>query len=186
MASIRGFIEAQLENMSSRDKKLLTGMYVFFVVAALGMFTMTLVKLQRSVEADVRDAKMVLRTVQTQQDVHDEAKAKLTAQEARLKQHEKTALSAHVEALADELGIKEGLKDAQRGEQVTESGVITTKWKVSLQGRTYDEAIQFLLRLENSGYPLKIENVRFKKTKVKREIRVNLTIDLFTYKLAEA
>lgn len=183
--ALRSTIESQLEKLSPRDKKLLAGLAMFFGIGALVLLTVTLVGLQRSLESDVRDAKSILMQVQTQQAAYDIADAKLKAQEARLGQFEGTALSAHVEALADEMGIKDGLKDAQRQEQIDENGVRKTKWKVVLKGRTYDEAVQFLLRLENSGYPLTVENARMRKVTVKREPAVDLTLDLYTYKMLE-
>lgn len=185
--SLRSTAESQLEKLSPRDKKLLAGLAMFFGMGALALLTMTLVGLQRSMEADVRDAKATLETVRARQVEYDTAKATLDAQEARLSQFKGTALSAHVEKLADELGIKDGLRDAQRSEVVeTEGlGVQQTKWKVVLKGRTYDEAVNFLLRLENSGYPLKVETARFRATTVKREPAVDLTLDLYTYDLVE-
>jgi type II secretory pathway component PulM len=183
--ALRTTIESQLEKLSPRDKKLLTGMVLFLGVGALVMLTMTLVGFQRALEEDVRNAKMALMEVQTQQAAYDVAEAKLKAQEARIEQFSGTALSAHVESLAEQLGIKDGLRDAQRSEMIEENGVQTTKWKVVLKGRTYDEAVNFLLRLENSGYPLRVENARMKGTTVKREPAVDLTLDLYTFKVLE-
>lgn len=183
---LRSTVESQLEKLSPRDKKLLGGLAAFFGVGALLLLTATLVGLQRSLESDVRDAKLALMTVQTKQAEFDIADARLKAQEARLKQFEDTALPAHVEALAEQMGIKDGLRDAQRSEVVEhEVGVQQTKWRVVLKGRTYDEAVNFVLSLENSGYPLKIETARFKSVTVKREPAVDLTLDLYTFKLAE-
>lgn len=183
--ALRATVESQLEKLSPRDKKLLSGMLLFFGIGALVMLTITLVGFQRALEEDVRQAKLALMEVQTQQAAYDIAEAKLKAQEARLGQFATTALSAHVEVLADELGIKDGLRDAQRSEQVVEAGVESTKWKIVVKGRTYDEAINFILRLENSGYPLRVENARLKKVTVKREPAVDLTLDVYTFKLVE-
>ncbi len=183
---LRSTVESQLEKLSPRDKKLLAGMAIFFGVGSLLLLTFTLVGLQRSLEQDVHEANRVLANVRARQAEYDAAAAKLKAQEARLATSEGTALSAHVEALADQLGIKDGLRDAQRTEVIEHDiGVQQTKWRVVLKGRTYDEAVTFLLNLENSGYPLKIESARFRATRVKREPAVDLTLDLYTYKLTE-
>ena len=181
---MRAFIETQLEKLSPRDKKLLTGLFMCFGMGMLLFMTFTLIQIQRAMEEDVRAAKTTLRAVQAEQANYDKAAAVLEAQKKRLELHANTALPAHVEALATEMQIQEGLKDATKGEQVVENGVETTKWKVVLKGRTYDEAVQFMLRLENSGYPLTIETARFKHTTVKRETRVDLNMDVITYKLA--
>lgn len=180
---MRAFVETQLEKLSPRDKKLLTGLFMFFGLGALLFMTFTLVQIQRSMESEVRSAKDTLRAVQLEQANYDVAAAKLAAQSKRLDMHAGTALPAHVEALANEMEIQDGLKDATKGEVAVENGVETTKWRVALRGRTYDEAVQFLLRVENSGYPLVIESARFKKTRVKRETRVDLFLDVITYKV---
>lgn len=182
---VRGAVEAQLEVMSPRDKKLLSGLIVFMGLVGLALLTYTLVSVQRSMESRVREAKEQLVEVQARQAEYDEAAATLKAQEERLKQFEGQALSAYVEALADELGIKEGLRDAQRMEQIEENGLISTKWKVALKGRTYDESIRFLHKLESSGYPLRIETARIKQVNVKREKAVDLTVEVFTFKVQE-
>lgn len=185
--SIRSTIESQLEKLSPRDKKLLAGMIVSVGLVGLAVLTLSLVSLQRGMEAEVRDAKATLETVRARQAEYDVAKARLDAQEARIAQFEGTVLSAHVESIAQELGIGDGLRDAQRNE-VTEDeglGVQQTKWRVVLKGRTYDEAVNFVLRLENSGYPVKIESARFRATTVKREPAVDLTLDLYTFDLLE-
>ncbi len=186
MASgIRGTVEAQIENMSPRDKRLLTGLIVFVGFIALAIMTYTLVSVRGSLEHRVRTAKETLVEVQDLQGEYDRANAMLEAQKTRLGQYADTQLSAHVEALAQSQGIAEGLRDAQRVEQIEEGNLVSTKWKVVLKGRTYDEAIKFLLELEDKGYPMRIETVRFKRVTVKREPAVDLTIELYTFKVNE-
>lgn len=182
---MRQFVETQLEKLSPRDKKLLTGLFAFFGLGALFFLTFTLVQLQRAMEDDVRAAKDTLRAVQQEQANYDVAAAKLEAQKKRLALHAATALPTHVEKIANDMAVQEGFKGADKGETSVENGVELTKWRVTLKGRTYDEAVQFLLRLENSGYPLTVENARFKRTTVRREIAVDLSLDITTYKLAE-
>ncbi|MCB9674197.1 MAG: type II secretion system protein M [Alphaproteobacteria bacterium] len=183
---IRGAVEAQLEKMSPRDKKLLTGLILFVSFVVLALMTYTLVSVRQGLESNVRSAKTTLIEVQRLQREYDVAAATLKAQESRLEQYAGQQLSAYVEQLADEQGIKEGLRDAQRVEQIEENGVTMTKWKVVLKGRSYDEAIRFLLALENNGYPLKVETARMKRVTVKREAAVDLTIELYTFKVAES
>lgn len=183
---MRSFIETQLEKLSPRDKKLLTGLFAFFGLGALMFLTFTLVQVQRAMEDEVRSAKDTLRAVQAEQANYDVAAAKLAAQKKRLELHAATALPTHVEKIANDMELQEGFKGADKGDTSVENGVELTKWRISLKGCTYDEAVQFLLRLENSGYPLTVENARFKKTTVRREIRVDLSLDVTTFKLAEA
>lgn len=183
---IRGAIEAQVEVLSPRDKKLLAGLLVFVVTVVLGIGTYTLVSLQRNMESRVRESKQTLVKVQAQQAEYDEVAAMLKAQEARLAQFDGKALSAYVEELAAEMGYTERLPDAQRLEQIETDGLVATKWRISLKGRTYDEAIQFLHRLESNGYPLRIETARFRQVMVKREKAVDLTVEAFTYKVTES
>jgi len=182
---IRGAVEAQFEKMSSRDKKLLTGLVMFFGIFGLALMTYTLVSVRSNLEARVRDAKSTLVEVQALQREYDQTAAMLKAQQARLDQHAGQQLSAYVEQLAGEQGIGEGLKNAERVEMVEENGLVATKWRVTVKGRTYNETINFLLALENGGYPLRIETARLKRVTVKREPAVDLTLELHTYKVAE-
>ena len=183
---IRGAVESQLENMSPRDKKLLTGLILFGTFAFLAIMTYTLVSVRQGLESRVRDAKTTLVEVQQLQGEYDQANAMLQAQEKRLADHASQQLSAYVEQLANEQGIQEGLSDAQRVEQVVENEITSTKWKVVLKGRTYDEAIRFLLALESNGYPLTVDTVRLKRVTVKREPAVDMTIELHTFKVGES
>ncbi|MEZ4322770.1 MAG: hypothetical protein R3F61_35205 [Myxococcota bacterium] len=186
MGGIRGAVEAQLEKMSPRDKRLLTGLILFVSFTVLILMTYTLVSVRQGLEDRVRSAKTTLVEVQRLQHEYDVAAATLKAQETRLEQYAGQQLSAYVEQLAVEQGIQEGLRDAQRVEQIEENGLVSTKWKVVLKGRSYDEAIRFLLALENNGYPIRVENARLKRVTVKREAAVDLTIDLITFKVAES
>lgn len=184
MASgIRGTVEAQLENMSLRDKRLLAGLFLFVGLVGLLVMTYTLISIQRNMESRVVSAKQMLVEVQNSQAEYDAASAALEAQKLRLEEYSGQQLSAHVEQLAEGMGIKDGLRDAQRVEQIEENDVVSTKWKVVLKGRTYDEAVEFLYKLENDGYPLRVETARLKSVTIKREKRVDLTIDLFTFKV---
>lgn len=180
---IRGAIEGQLEVMSPRDKRLAAGLIVFVGLLALSIMTYTLVSLQRNMESQVRQAKSLLVDVQTKQAEYEQIAATLKAQEARLAEFDGKALSAYVEELANDMGISEGLRDAQRLEQIEEDGLTSTKWKIVLKGRTYDESIQFLHRLETDGYPLRVETARMRQVMVKRDKAVDLTVEVFTFKV---
>ena len=179
-------IEAQAESLSPRDRKLLAGMAFFFGLVGLLVFCGTLLSLQRSLDDQVVKAELALGDLQTQQVAYDIANAQLTAQKERVKQHTGTALSAHVEKIAQDLGVSEGLRDAPRSETITENGVAMTKWKVTLKGRSYEEAMRFLIALESSDYPVRVEITRLKQVNVKREIAVDLTLDVITFKLEES
>ncbi len=183
---IRGTIESQLENMSPRDKKLGTGLIMFVGLAALGLMTYTLLTVRSGIEYRVAEANETLRDIQALQAEYDAANAVLQRQEANVVKSQNKLLSQYAEEKAEELGIKEGLRNAQRVEQVEENGVATTKWKVELKGRTYDEAVKFLLELENGDHPVQVETARIKQTRVKRELAVDLTIELLTFKMAES
>lgn len=186
MSAIRSMIEAQLEVMSPRDKRLLAGLAVFIGVVALGLLTTTLIGIQSNMESRVREAKRVLAEVQSEQALYDKAAATLAAQESRLRQFDGQALSAYVEQVAEEMGIKDGLRDAQRLEQVEEFGLVSTKWRVSLKGRTYDECVRFVHRLESSNYPLRIETTRLRQVNIRREKAVDLTLEVITFRMTES
>ncbi|NCG19649.1 MAG: hypothetical protein GWP91_11635 [Rhodobacterales bacterium] len=179
-------VENQLEMMSPRDRKMLLGLFSFGSVVFIGFFCYTLYGIIDDKAGQVRAAKAELATVQMLQSAAVAANQQLVDQETRLKQYQGKRLSAHVE----ELATKRGLNDQLRNVNETSIEVIgtmkQTRYKVELKGINYEDAIGFLYDLETSGYPASVDLASFKATTVKREKKINLTLELIVFSLADA
>ncbi len=179
-------IENQLEMLSPRDRKMLVGLMGFGAILFVGFFWYTLYGIIDGQAAKVRTAKGELAKVQMLQRDAVAATKQLADQEKRLKEYENKRLSAHVEELATKRGLNDQLRNVNETSAEVVGNLKQTRYKVELKGISYQESIGFLYDLETSGFPASVENASFKSTTVKREKKLNLTLELIVFSLAEA
>lgn len=180
-----GVIQNQLDSMSSRDKKLLAGLYCFF-----GMLFVVVIALSLRGRLDDKASRVVtqkqsLVAIQTLQQDHAVAAARIVAAERRLREFGGKDLSAFVEEKAKVYDVSDELSvNKQQSEQV--GGIEQTRYKVDLKRVSYDTALEFIYDIETSGYPLRVDNARFKRVRVKGDVFVNLTLEITAFSLEEA
>lgn len=180
-----GAVQNQIDSMSPRDKKLLAGLYCFF-----GLLLVVVVALSLRGRLDDKASRVVaqkesLVAIQTLQQEHALAAAHIEAAERRLREFGGKDLSAFVEEKAKLYEVSEDLSvNKQQSEQV--GGIEQTRYKVALKRVPYETALQFIYDMETSGYPLRVDNARFKRLRVKGEVFVDLTLEITAFSLEEA
>lgn len=187
MANIPIFsvIEAQLESLSSRDRKLLVGL----ILALSLLFVVgTVWWVQGSLDdraSRVILAKQDLQTAYALRTEYDRAADVVAAQEERLRSSPPQQLGAFVESLASKHEIREGLRGVKEQASSEDHGVKTTTYEVEFRKVALESLLNVLLEMESSNYPLRIEDARFKVVYFKRERLMDLTLEIVVHGLGE-
>jgi hypothetical protein len=182
------FIERQLESLSPRDRKLLIGLVSFMAIVFVSVLWYSLYSVLNDKVSRVRETKSQLEAVRILDAERRAAMTKLESAEARLAQYKGKRVSAHIEEVAQKRDIPQehvdGIKKVGSGsEQVGK--VKQTTYKVDLKGLDYSDAYGFIYELETSGYPVHVQTADFRKTFVKKEKKLNVTLELVVFELAE-
>jgi len=180
------FVERQLESLSPRDRKLLVGLLSFMGIAFVSVLWYSLYTVLDDKASRVREAKSQLEIVKVLEAEHAAAAGKLEASESRLAQYKGKRVSAHIEELANQRDMNEQLKAVNEVSSEQVGNIKQTTYKVDLKGLDYATAYGFMYELETSGYPVHIEMADFKKTFVKKVKKLNVTLELVVFELAES
>jgi type II secretory pathway component PulM len=184
-SGVFGLVQAQLDSLSPRDRKLLAGLLGFFGILFVVILALTLRGRLNDKASRVMDQKESLQAIQDLSEEYAVAAAQIEAAEKRLTEFGDQPLSAYLEKTASALGIAEELSVNKQQTEVV-GGVEQTKYKVDLRRVEYDMSLNFVYDIETSGYPLRVDSARFKAVKYKGEKLVSLTLELTAYTLQES
>jgi len=176
-------IEAQLESLSSRDRKLLAGL---ILAVGLVFVSGTIWFVRGSLEdraSRVIQAKQDLQTAYALRAEYERASAVVTVQEERLRSSPPQQLGAFIEALTSKHSIREGLRGVKEQGSTEDHGVKVTTYEVEFRKVTLEPLLKVLLDMESSNYPLRIEDARFKVVYFKRERLMDLTLEVVVHGL---
>jgi len=181
-AGLFGAVQAQFDQLSPRDRKLLAGLIAFAGTAFVGFVALSL----RSALAD-KASRIVTQkeTYEAMQDLRDEyvvAAATLEASQKRVAELGGKELSAYLEEVARKEQIAEELS-VNRQQPEEQGGIEQTRYKVELRRVSFDKALLFLWDVENSGYPLRIDSADFKASKSGEDKVIKLVIELTLFTL---
>ncbi|HJN73061.1 MAG TPA: type II secretion system protein GspM [Myxococcota bacterium] len=178
-------LDAVLDGMSARDRKLLMGLGGFALLILVGGGFSFMSSSLDNLDSQLQQRHADLAYVTQLQDDYSAASVQLEDIEEELRQHESTSLSAFMEQAAGKAGIRESL-DSVRENSVVELGSLVQKnHTVSLTRITLDQAVSFLYEIEATGYPLRVSNANFKVVKVKGDKMLNLKLEVAAYSLLE-
>jgi type II secretory pathway component PulM len=181
-AGLFGTVQAQLDLLSPRDRKLLAGLLGFVGVAFVLFVALTLRSALANKASRIVAQKEALEAMQDLRDEYVEADAKIDAAEKRVAELGGKEMSAYLEEvarkgqIADELSVNRLQTDA-------EGGIEQTQYKVELRRVSFDAALLFLWDVETSGYPLRIDSADFRVTKSGEEKVYRLVLELTTFAL---
>lgn len=188
-ADNNGFLAAQLEVMTPRDRKLLAG-FVLFVGLALNLilavFVRSMLNSQSARITSIHDTMDVLDVMIAE---HAAAAEDVKKGEGRLAGFKDKTVSAYVEEIAKELELQPNLAAVQ--EVGTEHvGTITqTRYKIELKRLNFEQqkyGLAFVYKLEAGGYPLRIDLARFRTSTVSGDKVVDITLEVTGLKLEGA
>lgn len=180
---LRGAVEAQLESMTPRDRKLLTGLIAFVCLIAVLLTAFSLRSSLADRAARVRASKDNLELVQMMADEYTVAAATIQKAEARLAQYENQPTSSFIEKTARDTGVQEQLTAVNEQGSEVNGTLRSTQYRVELKKVTLQAATEFIHALETSGYPLSIELARFKTVTVGGDRQLDVTLELSSFQV---
>lgn len=176
----------QLDNLSTRDRTLLTGMGMVLLVVIVGFITMSLRSTIDDQASRVRTAKDNLVMVQELAQDYATAQAAVTAAEARLKSYEERSLRAFVEQIAMQAGVNDSLRAVDKVSSEVVGNFQQSEYKVELKQVELEDALKFVYGLETSEYPLQVKAARFRTSLLKREKVIDLNLEVIATSISEA
>lgn len=182
---LRGAVEAQLESMSPRDRKLLVGLLAFVSILVLAI---VIVMARSSIEARasrVRMAKDNLDLLQAMATEYEVADQKIARAEERLAEYKGQPLSAYMEKTAREMQLQEQLASVNPQDSEVVGNLRQTSYRVELKKVPLENALAFVSELEMGGYPLAIDLARLRTVNVAGEKMFDVTLEVVAYQLEE-
>jgi type II secretory pathway component PulM len=180
--SVMVVIQNQLEAMSPRDRRMLAVLACFGALVVGGLTSWLLMGALDDKAARVVQQKDALEVIQAMAEEHQQSLAVIEQGEARLKRYEGQRFKPFVEQEAARLGLELGTINDQGSEVV--GTIKQTIYKVELKKLDLQRSVDFLYVLETSGYPLQIQNARF-KTQVSTDKTLTVTLEVLAFALVE-
>ena len=180
------FLDGQLDGLSARDRKLFMGLLVgvgLFVVVVTSWWLRSSLD---SAAADVIVAKQDLQTAYALQVEHQRAAAEVAKQEERLRAAPPQRLGTYIESLASKHGVGKELRGVKEESTSENSGIKVTTYQVEFRKVSLEPLLNVLKEMEDSKYPLRVEDASFKTVYFKQEQLIDLTLEVVVYSLAEA
>jgi hypothetical protein len=179
-------VDAVLESMSARDRKLAAGLFVFVLLLFVGGGAYMLKRDMEGREKLLATARGDLAFVRDEEATHRALTEQLSAIEAQMRESQGQNFSAFVDKAANEAQIRENIQGIREiGADETE-GLETKTHTVEVQRITQQQLGDFLYALEGGGYPLQIRNTAIKVVVASGEKRLNVKLEVATYRLVEA
>ncbi len=179
---IVGAVQAQFDQLSPRDRRLLAGLLAFFGLLFVVFVAMTLRGRLDDKASRVVAHKETLSAMHELQREYAFAAARIEQAEARLREFGSKPLQAYVEETARRVDATDELAVSRQQSEVVQ-GVEQTRYKVELRRVPLDAAVQFIYDLETGGYPLRVDAADFKTVTVQGEKFVRVTLELTSYAL---
>jgi hypothetical protein len=180
---IRGAIDAQIENLSPRDRKLLLGLVAFVSIVGFGFLLLFVRGAVDDKASRVRTAKDNLEMIEAMTVEYVSAAEKVKRGEERLERFGNESLSAYIERVAREKGLEQNLTGVSPQDSEVVGSIRQTGYRVDMKKIPLESALDFVYEIETSGYPLSVELARFKTVMQSGEKVIDLTLDLVAYQL---
>jgi hypothetical protein len=175
----------QLDELSTRDRNLLTGLLLFGGFATTGFITWTLTAWLADAASRVEVAKEKLQASQELRAEYMGVLQQIDAAEARLAQMKARSVSAFVEDLANRAAVKENLQAANETESQVVGQFRQSSYKVELKGAPLGGVVAFLHNIETSDFPVRVESARLRGVSMRPEKKIDLSLELISYSLEE-
>ena len=186
-AGVPGFIDAQLEAMSPRDRKLLIGLFVFMALIFCTFLWVSARSVLNDKASRVEAASDNLELLEAMAGEVSAADARVARGEKRMAQFANTALSAYVEQVARTTGVQEQLSGVnEQGTAEVDGAFRKSRYRVELRRVQLAGALGFIHELESAGYPLSIELARLKTVMDGPNKVVDLTLEIVAFQVQEA
>ena len=177
---LRDQIEEQYEALSARDQALALALVVgVALVAALG-FSWFLHGIIEDRGSRVRSAKADLTEAMELAVEHQRLQAKISAAESQMGEFRPSHVNTYLEGWADEAGVGAGLRVQEVGSEVV--GLYKERtYRVNVQRAELSGVVKFLLKIENSKYPIRIKNSTFRAVDAREARFLDLSLELVTF-----
>lgn len=179
-------VDAVLESMSARDRKLAAGLFVFVLLLFVGGGAFLLKRDMDSREKRLASARADLSFARDEEAQHRALTEQLSAIEAQMRESQGQNFSAFVDKAASEAQIRENLQGIREIGADETDGLETKTHTVEVQRITQQQLGDFLYALEGGGYPLQIRNTAIKVVVASGEKRLNVKLEVATYRLVES
>jgi type II secretory pathway component PulM len=183
---LRTAVEAMLDTLTPRDRKLLMGLAGFFSIVIVAVMWFTLRGALEDKASKVRTAKDNLELVQAMNEEYLIAAHQIEQSESRIRQYQDTAMSAYVESVARTTGVQEQLMAVNEQGSEDVGTLRQTQYRVDLKKVSLQSAVEFVDELERSGYPLHVDVAKFKTISVAGEKQIDLSLELIGFTLVES
>lgn len=179
------FVETQLDSMSPRDRRLLVGLALAMIAGFVILVWYVL-----SGQIDDRASRVMgaKRNLQVAHELDADGRAallRIQAAEKRLAMYTGQPFAAYVEKVAANNGLSEALRAVTEVNAEMVGSIRQTRYRVEVRGVQYSSANSFIFELETNGYPLMVQSAKYKPTRQKDGVVIDLTVEVIVSKLAE-
>ncbi len=174
-------LEAILQGMSPRDRKLLLGLVVAVVLAFYGIAGWLMSGYLSDLDEDLDTRQATLAFLASEGAGYDDTRAQAEQIEEQLREQAGKSLSSYLEKAAEKSDIKDQLDKVDEKSVVSVGDLETQRVEVSISKVTLEQLSNFLYEVEAGDFPLRIQstNVRMKKSRDGRLLNVKFDVDAF-------
>ncbi len=174
-------LEAILEGMSPRDRKLLLGLALAVVLVVYGGLGWLVTRHLEALDEDIEARAATLAFIEEEGAGYDDNRRQAEQIEQQLRDQAGKSLSSYLERAADSAEIKDKLDRVDEKSLVAVGDLETQRVEVSLSKVTLEQLANFLYEVEAGDFPLRIQstNVRVKRSRDGRLLRVKFDVDAF-------
>jgi hypothetical protein len=181
----RRALEAQLENMSRRDRMLLVGLLGFLGLVIAGGFGIFLKGMLEDKASRVAAASTDQEMLELLSAEYDGAAGKIAAAEEKLKANKDTPPSAYIDQVSARVGVQTQLSAVNEGESQKIGNLKQTQYRVELKAITLPNVVDFIHNLETGDYPMVVQLARIKAINQAAGKVYDLSLDVRAYRLEE-
>ncbi len=177
-------IEAVLDGMSTRDRRLGVGLLLGVLAVLLVLATRFGLGIVARQEQALAAREEALAWIEQQWEVYQDLAEQEEDIQKRMAAHATTDLSAFLEEAATKAQIDR--LDAVRPSPGKVEGIIEHRnYSVSLSKVTLEQLASFLYEVETSGYPLRISSVNIKAVRTRDGRLLNVKMDITAFRVVE-
>ena len=160
-------------SLPTRDRFLAVALILTLFFGGIGLSVYSMVNTLKGKDQDIENLKRNVDLIQILQEEQSTLQNKVSDIEKALAKNATTDLSAFLEKAATEAGFNPKEKNMQVREKstVTDGSLQEKIFSVALSSLSTEEFTRFLLKTENSGYPLQIQNSTIKRRKRKCQLK---------------